>query len=460
MARHESNLRWLSRYKHFKIRVYDKNPNNPILLQGLSSITLPNVGREAHTFLTHIVTEYDNLENWTIFTQDNAPSVGYLGHRKGGGHLAFGSSFDDYLFPRSSGHYLVYTSAFHTKENHSFFCSVRRQYYEDSDAQINKNVTTCPDVSDWGMWWPMGWFETMVREKAKEQHGMGLIEFYNTFVEPDASRTDQVTIGFAQGGRMGVSKELIRARSKMYYINLLAQLNHIDSYSGYYIEWLWPAIFRLEQCAFVHHRELSHKDLFSPAFPPSPPRLPPISPPSLSSTVSIARTPSPKKSAPLPLIISAVSVGSAFLGLCICLGIWILIKSKRLRCCRLLRIVPRRRAAVLDIVDPPKSTPSPSDPPREPEASSPPPPPPPQSPPPPPPSDPMPSSIETIDVTLKPSHDKPGDKKNRELAKGEKVKRPSRNDLSRRSATRPTSNETSERRRAHMREAELARARR
>ena len=37
---------------------------------------LPNVGREAHTYLHHIVTEWDRLADWTVFTQaDPAPHL-------------------------------------------------------------------------------------------------------------------------------------------------------------------------------------------------------------------------------------------------------------------------------------------------------------------------------------------------------------------------------------------------
>merc|ERR1719235_888517 len=48
-------------------------------------VPLENVGREGHTYLHHIVTNYDNLAEWTVFSQAGAPGVGYKGHRLGGG---------------------------------------------------------------------------------------------------------------------------------------------------------------------------------------------------------------------------------------------------------------------------------------------------------------------------------------------------------------------------------------
>ena len=72
--------------------------------------TLPNVGRESHAYLSHIVDNYDSLADWTVFTQASTPSFGYRGHRSGGGHLLAGDSFEDYLTPTASGSRFIYTS--------------------------------------------------------------------------------------------------------------------------------------------------------------------------------------------------------------------------------------------------------------------------------------------------------------------------------------------------------------
>ena len=321
------------------------------------------------------MSEYENLQDWTVFTQDNPPDIGYSGHRRGGGHLAFGSSFDDYLFPRSDGHYLVHTAAFYASRNSSYYSSVRRQYHHDVGRRIDKNRTSCPDASDWDMWWPMGWFEEMVHKKQREQRGMDVLDFYNALIEPERPQVDEVSVAFAQGARMGLSRKRIRARPKAYYQRLLAQLTSTDSYAGYYMEWFWPAIFRLEPCAFTgKRRELSHNALFSPTSPPSPPSppsaptaSPPLGPP---RTASITRA-APKKpgGAPLPLIVSGASVGGALLGLCICIGLWVCVKGKRKRICALKCCHPFRRAAVLDAVEQPKPPPSHSKPPSPPPPS-------------------------------------------------------------------------------------------
>lgn len=76
IARYRENLDWVSPIANWQIRVYDKSSNSdPVSQQCLppnADVTqLPNVGREAHTYLTHIVNHYDRLADVTVFLQGN-----------------------------------------------------------------------------------------------------------------------------------------------------------------------------------------------------------------------------------------------------------------------------------------------------------------------------------------------------------------------------------------------------
>jgi hypothetical protein len=63
VARYTESLNWTQGYPCI---VYNKGP------QAYSGcINLPNIGREAHTYLHHIVTNYENLDNYTVFLQGN-----------------------------------------------------------------------------------------------------------------------------------------------------------------------------------------------------------------------------------------------------------------------------------------------------------------------------------------------------------------------------------------------------
>jgi hypothetical protein len=87
IARYNENLDWLKKIKKskdLKITVYNKGPNDI----DVPFIPLPNIGRESHTYLYHIIHNYDNLADQTIFCQGDSifHSPGFLDlinkHRK------------------------------------------------------------------------------------------------------------------------------------------------------------------------------------------------------------------------------------------------------------------------------------------------------------------------------------------------------------------------------------------
>lgn len=75
VARHREDLRWLKRVpRDVRLTVYDKSGE-----AAAGHHALPNVGREAQTYLHHIVRRYDDLADWTVFVQgkpfDHAPDL-------------------------------------------------------------------------------------------------------------------------------------------------------------------------------------------------------------------------------------------------------------------------------------------------------------------------------------------------------------------------------------------------
>ena len=63
VAKYKEDTAWTNGLKHPYI-IYDKS-NDPLYY----SVRLPNIGREAHTFLYHIVTNYNKLADVTVFLQ-------------------------------------------------------------------------------------------------------------------------------------------------------------------------------------------------------------------------------------------------------------------------------------------------------------------------------------------------------------------------------------------------------
>ena len=67
VAHYTENLNWLRNLPAgLQKTVYHKGPDAE---KEHKNSPLPNVGREAHTYLHHIVNQYDSLAEWTIFCQ-------------------------------------------------------------------------------------------------------------------------------------------------------------------------------------------------------------------------------------------------------------------------------------------------------------------------------------------------------------------------------------------------------
>ena len=73
VAKYKEDISWIKKFKKSKIFIYDKSGEDN------GYINLPNIGREAHTYLTHIIENYDNLSDYVCFLQGN-PFDGYKGN--------------------------------------------------------------------------------------------------------------------------------------------------------------------------------------------------------------------------------------------------------------------------------------------------------------------------------------------------------------------------------------------
>lgn len=71
IARYKEDLSW-TRYlcNKYKVFIYNKGADD-IEISNAEIIKLPNVGRESHTYLTHIINNYDSDIKQTIFLQGN-----------------------------------------------------------------------------------------------------------------------------------------------------------------------------------------------------------------------------------------------------------------------------------------------------------------------------------------------------------------------------------------------------
>ena len=255
LARYDEDLSWLAEETILskpgtRTLVYGKSETHKApssLPDHIELIMLPNVGRESHSYLHHLVEHYDDLADWTVFSQAGAPSFGYNGHRAGGGHLVAGHSFVEYLTPMPSGTHFVYSAAVQIAQHDSPYDMnhILRADYVINNVNLAGAGDECPtSAAGWSRWWDIGWFKSYVYDKAKAQQGESALDFYIKYIEPSHPKSENVTLVFPQGGRFAVSREVIRRRPKSDYEALRALLSKdIDPYAGYYIEWMWPAMF-------------------------------------------------------------------------------------------------------------------------------------------------------------------------------------------------------------------------
>jgi protoporphyrinogen oxidase len=73
IAHYSENLDWLEEHKSYA-RLYVKSSRT---FNDIRYIALPNVGRETHTYLTHITRNYENLADVTIFNQGRIDDHSY-----------------------------------------------------------------------------------------------------------------------------------------------------------------------------------------------------------------------------------------------------------------------------------------------------------------------------------------------------------------------------------------------
>ena len=71
IARYNEDLKWINDepYKKYKNVIYNKSDNSDFSTSEKTTdvVSLPNVGRCDHTYLYHIINNYDNLANITVF---------------------------------------------------------------------------------------------------------------------------------------------------------------------------------------------------------------------------------------------------------------------------------------------------------------------------------------------------------------------------------------------------------
>ena len=75
ISRYDEDISWLSSYETFNLYIYNKGSRIKNY-EFKNIINLKNVGRESHTWLYHIVNNYNKLDDINIFLQGRIDDLG------------------------------------------------------------------------------------------------------------------------------------------------------------------------------------------------------------------------------------------------------------------------------------------------------------------------------------------------------------------------------------------------
>ena len=196
IAKYQEDLSWVNKYRHLAT-IYDKS-NNPIK----NSIKLNNVGRESHTYLYHIINNWDRLADNTLFTQG-------------------GFTPDHNPFPLET--YLI------KKNKIKLFLNL---YYQGIDFR---------DKIGSHLKHRFKWLEEFQKGLMKPAV-ITFDQFWSLFNNTPIKNYDSII--WSHGAIFSISKELILSQPLKLYVKLYNLLiNHVNPEEGHYFERTWYYIF-------------------------------------------------------------------------------------------------------------------------------------------------------------------------------------------------------------------------
>lgn len=209
ISRYNEQLDWIeeSPFNDIDITVYNKGNNTDFVKtpKVLNIVPLENIGREGHTYLHHIVENYDQLRDITIFL----PGSTNMEDKKN-------KAIRILELIKNTGNAIFVPDNIHENVKDELYDFVIDEYQSSHPSNKELNPEKDIDKSDVR---PFGnWFET--------------------------NFGDIVVKNVAYGGIFSVAKEDIRQHPREYYEKLLSQLSTSSNPEvGHYIERSWAAIF-------------------------------------------------------------------------------------------------------------------------------------------------------------------------------------------------------------------------
>jgi len=195
IARYNEDINWLLPYKDITI-IYNKGNYIPSLNK-FQTIYLENVGRESHTYMYHIVNNYDNLADKTLFFQGNISDHKML-------------DIEDY-FKKDD-----FIGKFNELNINDLLKNINH-YGKYKKDYINGNMKKCNLT-------PYDWI--------------------NKVIGINMDNITKQSLNVVWGANFSLSKKLILSKPKEFYQNILRYIDyHQNLEEGHYLERTWYIIF-------------------------------------------------------------------------------------------------------------------------------------------------------------------------------------------------------------------------
>ena len=201
VARYNEDIHWL-RHEMDNCIIYNKGEK----LNCKNEIMLPNIGREAHTYLWHIINNYDNLADVTVFTQGKISD-----------HHGYNEDHINHLMD------LRYEAFREGK-------SKPGEYFHEPGHPL-----TCADP-DWNF--INGDF--FLRDNYINNHPILFIEWFKRYINLEYPNP----LKWYGNAIFAVKREYILLKPKSYYEFIIKQVDHhINPTEGHFFERSWYHIF-------------------------------------------------------------------------------------------------------------------------------------------------------------------------------------------------------------------------
>ena len=230
VSRYKEDVTWVGRINPPHM-VFNKGP----FIQGVNCIPLPNCGREGHTILHFIISNYDNLPERIVFSQgcpfEHAPNF-IKDANNYGDHLDVQPLTQRYLEPKHNllKHRDEFNSGIPDQTSNSYQLT-RHNGIEFYLCELNGAFEV---VS------PIRYIDPGIKNFnfIKRHGGNSLNEFRNLINLMD----DRSEIYFSYAGIFSVSRDNVLRHPKSFYQNCIRVLLDDEEY-GFLLERLWLTIF-------------------------------------------------------------------------------------------------------------------------------------------------------------------------------------------------------------------------